>query len=129
MSLLKRFWDLARKTFSRRTADTQDVVKAVVGVSGRRTAGATDMVAIPPAPLPVRGGQPDLSVLNADQLELTAGKDLDLFMRGFSVPQETLEKWIASGFLYPEEVRVAEKLIRLMRNPSRGIAGAADKPQ
>ena len=41
--------------------------------------------------------------------------DLEAYVQGLTVPSEVIERWIAAGVLLPEEIKVAEKMIRIMR--------------
>jgi len=129
MNVFKRIKMFTRKMIHRGFTGDPDVVATVVGGIGVASPGAIPAKTSPCPEAVLPAFQLDLSTLSADQFDLAAGKDMGHLMRGFAVPRETLEKWIASGFLYPEEVRVAEKLIRLMRNPPRVGVGAADKPR
>ena len=53
----------------------------------------------------------DTDLLREDQLEDHA--------RGMQIPPETLEKWIAAGILCPDEIRAAEKLLKMIRQKRR----------
>ena len=48
-------------------------------------------------------------------IDLTRDDQLDAYANGMKIPPETLEKWIAAGILSPEEIRTAEKLLKLIR--------------
>jgi hypothetical protein len=41
--------------------------------------------------------------------------DLESYVRGLRVPKETIERWISTGLLFPREMKVAEKMIQIMR--------------
>lgn len=45
--------------------------------------------------------------------------DLEAFAEELTVPKETIERWIAAGILTPVEIRVAERLIKIMREKDR----------
>lgn len=49
----------------------------------------------------------DIDLPREDQLEDHAS--------GMQIPPETLEKWIAAGILCPDEIRAAEKLLKMIR--------------
>gem|GEM_PF-2597663 len=53
----------------------------------------------------------DIDLLREDQLEDYAN--------GMQIPPETLEKWIAAGILCPDEIRAAEKLLKMIRQKRR----------
>jgi len=45
--------------------------------------------------------------------------DLEAFADEMTVPKETIERWVAAGILSPVEIRVAERLIKIMREKDR----------
>jgi hypothetical protein len=51
--------------------------------------------------------------------------NLEAFAKGGTVSGEMIEKWVAAGILSPQETRVAEKLIKLMRKNGQ-TAGSGD---
>lgn len=40
--------------------------------------------------------------------------DLESYVRGLAIPKEAIERWISAGLLYPEEMKTAEKMIKIM---------------
>ncbi len=48
------------------------------------------------------------------EIDLSARTDLEDYARGLSVSKESIERWISSGLLMPEELKVAEKLVKIM---------------
>jgi hypothetical protein len=40
--------------------------------------------------------------------------DLESYVRGLTIPKEVIERWISAGLLYPEEMKTAEKMIKIM---------------
>jgi hypothetical protein len=48
-------------------------------------------------------------------IDLSPHTDLENYARGLHVSKESIERWISSGLLMPEELKVAEKLVRIMR--------------
>ena len=48
------------------------------------------------------------------EIDLSAKMDLEDYARGLSVSKESIERWISSGLLMPEELKVAEKLVKIM---------------
>ena len=40
--------------------------------------------------------------------------DLESYVHGLAIPKEAIERWISAGLLYPEEVKTAEKMIKIM---------------
>ena len=53
-------------------------------------------------------------------VDLSPQKDLENYARGLSVSKKSLEQLISSGMLMPDELEVAEKIIRFMRNRDKG---------
>ena len=41
--------------------------------------------------------------------------DLEAYAENLNVPVETIETWISAGLLYPDEIRIAEKMIQILR--------------
>jgi len=54
-------------------------------------------------------------VVNND-IDLSRQSDLEGYARDINVSKESIERWISSGLLMPEELKVAEKLVKIMRN-------------
>jgi len=50
-----------------------------------------------------------------NEIDLSARTDLEDYARGLSVSKKSIERWISSGLLMPEELKVAEKLVKIMR--------------
>ena len=48
------------------------------------------------------------------EIDLTHQADLEGYARGLSVSKESIERWISSGLLMPQEMQVAEKLVKIM---------------
>jgi hypothetical protein len=51
-----------------------------------------------------------------DDIDLSHQADLEGYARDLNVSKESIERWISSGLLMPEELKVAEKLVKIMRN-------------
>lgn len=49
------------------------------------------------------------------EIDLSRQSDLEGYARDIDVSRESIERWISSGLLMPEELKVAEKLVKLMR--------------
>ena len=49
------------------------------------------------------------------EIDLSRHADLEGYARDINVSRESIERWISSGLLMPEELKMAEKLIQLMR--------------
>jgi hypothetical protein len=47
-------------------------------------------------------------------LDLSQQTDLEGYARELSVSKESIERWISSGLLMPDEMKVAEKLVKFM---------------
>ena len=50
----------------------------------------------------------------AHDIDLSQQADLESYARDLSVSRESIERWISSGLLMPDEMKVAEKLIKLI---------------
>jgi hypothetical protein len=49
------------------------------------------------------------------EIDLSRQADLEGYARDTNMSKESIERWISSGLLMPEELKVAEKLVKLMR--------------
>lgn len=41
--------------------------------------------------------------------------DLEAYVRDLTVPRQVIERWVSAGLLFPEEMIMAEKMIKIMR--------------
>ena len=48
-------------------------------------------------------------------IDLSWQSDLEGYAKDIAVSKESIERWISSGLLMPEELKVAEKLVKIMR--------------
>ena len=55
------------------------------------------------------------------EIDLANLTDLEAYARGSGVSRKSIEQWISSGLLMPEELKVAEKLVKMM-GKSSGLA-------
>jgi hypothetical protein len=61
---------------------------------------------------------PPVETRTAEQeVDLTNLTDLEAYARGSAVSRKSIEQWISSGLLMPDELKVAEKLIKMMGRP------------
>ncbi len=51
------------------------------------------------------------------EIDLSRHADLEEYAKDINVSRESIERWISSGLLMPEELKMAEKLLQLMRKP------------
>jgi hypothetical protein len=49
-----------------------------------------------------------------NEVDLANLTDLEAYARGSGVSKKSIEQWISSGLLMPEELKVAEKLVKMM---------------
>jgi hypothetical protein len=49
------------------------------------------------------------------EIDLSRHADLEMYAKDVNVSRESIEQWISSGLLMPEELKMAEKLLQLMR--------------
>ena len=40
--------------------------------------------------------------------------DLETYVRELTVPRQVIERWISAGLLFPEEMVMAEKMVKIM---------------
>ncbi len=50
------------------------------------------------------------------EIDVSRQADLEGYARDINMSKESVERWISSGLLMPEELKVAEKLVKLMRD-------------
>ena len=50
-----------------------------------------------------------------EELAFTRQSDLEAYARGLTIAPEAIEKWISAGLLFPDEIRMAEKIIKILR--------------
>lgn len=50
-----------------------------------------------------------------DEIDLSRHADLEGYAKDINISRESVERWISSGLLMPEELKMAEKLVQLMR--------------
>jgi hypothetical protein len=74
------------------------------------TEGSTRVVANP-----VGGHLKPSVALVVEEMAFTRQGDIDAYARGLSIPPETIEKWISAGLLFPDEIRMAERIIKILR--------------
>lgn len=48
------------------------------------------------------------------EIDLSRQSDLEGYARDINASKESIERWISSGLLMPEELKVAEKLVKIM---------------
>ena len=62
----------------------------------------------------VDGGMPIETCDSEDEVDLANLTDLEAYARGSQISKKSIEQWISSGLLMPYELKVAEKLIKMM---------------
>lgn len=66
------------------------------------------------------GGQGEsVAAMTVEEMAFTRQGDIDAYARGLSIPPETIEKWISAGLLFPDEIRMAEKIIKILREKTK----------
>ena len=53
--------------------------------------------------------------LAVEEMAFTRQSDLKAYVKGLKVPAEAIEKWISAGLLFPDEIRMAEKILKILR--------------
>ena len=67
-----------------------------------------------------RGGlECEISLDSQNEIDLHSLNDLESVAKELTVPKETLQRWVAAGILSPNETKIAERLIKLMRENDR----------
>jgi hypothetical protein len=49
------------------------------------------------------------------EIDFSKENDLEAYTKRLNVPREVIEKWVAAGILRPDEIKVAEKMLKIMR--------------
>lgn len=69
-----------------------------------------------PEVAPFPHDSPDQAPQQMDnEIDLSRRSDLEGYARDINMSKESIERWISSGLLMPEELKVAEKLVKIMR--------------
>jgi len=56
------------------------------------------------------------SDLKLDQeIDFSRVEDLETYTENLDVPEETIQRWISAGLLYPDEIRIAEQMVKIIR--------------
>ncbi len=50
------------------------------------------------------------------EIDFSSKGDLEAYVRGLKIPASSIESWISAGLLFPDETRVAEKMLRILRS-------------
>ena len=48
------------------------------------------------------------------EIDLSPQTDLEGYARGLSISKESIGRWISSGLLMPDEMKVAEKIVQIL---------------
>ncbi len=60
----------------------------------------------------------------ADDIAFSPQGDLETYVRGLNVSKESIARWISAGVLLPEETKIAQKMLQIMRrNEKTGTSG------
>jgi hypothetical protein len=54
------------------------------------------------------------------EIDFSKENDLEAYTKRLNVPRETIERWVAAGILRPDEIKVAEKMLKIMRKRDSG---------
>ncbi len=47
------------------------------------------------------------------EIDFSKENDLEAYTKRLNVPRETIERWVAAGILRPDEIKVAEKMLKI----------------
>ena len=61
----------------------------------------------------------DMTLKTHQDIDFTRQDKLEEYLEEVAVSKETIQSWISAGILSPHEVRIAEKLIKIMRENDR----------
>jgi hypothetical protein len=92
----------------------------------RRTAGEGERIVLsamdPDRVRPTPETEPPAEVaaqhsdLKLDQeIDFSPVEDLETYTENLDVPEETIQRWISAGLLYPDEIRIAEQMVKIIR--------------
>jgi hypothetical protein len=49
------------------------------------------------------------------EIDFSKENDLETYTKRLNVPRQLIERWVAAGILRPDEIKVAEKMLKIMR--------------
>ncbi len=49
------------------------------------------------------------------EIDFSRSADLDTYTENLRVPEEDIRQWISAGLLFPEELRNAERMLKILR--------------
>ena len=56
------------------------------------------------------------SDLKLDQeIDFSRVEDLEAYTENLDVPEDTIQRWISAGLLFPDEIRIAEQMVKIIR--------------
>lgn len=58
---------------------------------------------------------PPATQVRIEDVAFSPQRDLEAYVQGLKVTEKTIEGWIAAGLLLPEEIKMAEKMIKIIR--------------
>jgi len=61
----------------------------------------------------------DFALKTHQDIDFTRQDNLEEYLQEITVSKETIQSWISAGILSPHDVRIAEKLIKIMRQSDR----------
>ena len=67
------------------------------------------------APVPCEADVPPATQVRIEDVAFSPQRDLEAYVQGLNVTEKTIEGWIAAGVLLPEEIKTAEKMIKIIR--------------
>ncbi|MGD8368833.1 MAG: hypothetical protein PVG78_14435, partial [Desulfobacterales bacterium] len=79
----------------------------------------------PESTRPATADAVDAPALKLDrEIDFSRVDDLEAYTENLNVPEESIERWISAGLLYPDEIRTAERMIKIIRKKV-GLSRAA----
>jgi hypothetical protein len=109
MDRIKSF--LRRRSAAKRQSASETVVL--------RTEPASARVSVPETVLKqIDDGSP----ATGREIDFSRTDDLESYVENLNVPAREIEQWIAAGLLFPEEIRVAERMLAILRKRPSDVA-------
>lgn len=65
------------------------------------------------------GHDGNVTLKTHQDIDISRRDNLEEYAQEITVSQETLQSWVSAGILSPSEIKIAEKLIKIMRDKER----------
>lgn len=104
-------WKTIKRILRIRTGMKTRPGPAVVLAAGAPVEKTTPAVVdfTPPTP------EPEPAYSPGPEIDFGRSADLETYTERLQVPEEEIQRWISAGLLYPEELRNAERMLKILR--------------